>query len=182
MSPVSLALLLAGIGYPFWVHAALARSASTWVIMLPMIVLWAAQWLCADPGRPGGRLLPPVALAGCLIFSVSGSERLVLWYPVLINAAMLAIFGGSLLSGSSVIERIARLRHPRLPADAIRYTRRVTKVWCVFFLCNGVTAAVLVMWAPRNWWVAYNGCISYVLIGLLVAGEWLIRPRVDGAP
>ena len=31
---------------------------------------------------------------------------------------------------------------------------------------------------PVSWWALYTGLISYGLIGLLFAGEWLIRQRV----
>ena len=36
----------------------------------------------------------------------------------------------------------------------------------------------LAMWAPLSWWTLYTGFISYGLIGLLFAGEWLIRQQV----
>ncbi|MBL0910701.1 DNA gyrase subunit B, partial [Pectobacterium carotovorum] len=28
------------------------------------------------------------------------------------------------------------------------------------------------------WWTLWNGVISYVLMGLLMGGEWLIRQRL----
>ena len=60
------------------------------------------------------------------------------WYPVLISGFMLGLFGLSLKYGPPMVERLARLREPQLPAKAIRYTRQVTIAWCVFFLCNGL--------------------------------------------
>ena len=79
-----------------------------------------------------------------------------------------------------VAERLARLSEPDLPDKAIRYTRQVTIAWSVFFLCNGVLAAALTLWAPLAWWTLYNGLISYLLMGLLFAVEWLVRQRVRG--
>jgi uncharacterized membrane protein len=49
-------------------------------------------------------------------------------------------------------------------------------VWCAFFALNGATAAALAAWAPWSCWLAYNGAVSYGLMGLLIAGEWLLRP------
>jgi uncharacterized membrane protein len=101
---------------------------------------------------------------------------------VLISAFMLGLFGLSLIVGPPIIERLARLREPQLPAKAIVYTRQVTIVWCVFFFCNGLLAAALTLWAPLSWWMLYTGLISYGLMGLLFAIEWLIRQRVRGHP
>jgi uncharacterized membrane protein len=179
-SPLGIALLLAGIAYPFWVHAMLGRAHPAW-IMLPLIVLWLVRALVPGTAQPGNRLLPVLALAGCLALALVGSAEDLRWYPVIISGVMLMIFGSSLLRGQPVIERIARLRHPDLPPAAVRYTRRVTQVWTGFFLCNGLAAAALALWAPWSWWTVYNGGISYVLMGLLFAGEWLLRPRVGAA-
>ncbi|MGE8688711.1 MAG: hypothetical protein ACN6PJ_16330 [Achromobacter sp.] len=169
------ALALAGIAYPFAVHAALGRLSVAWVV-LPLALLWLARGLTAGAGQPGSRLLPAVAIVFCLILAAWDSEAGLRWYPVLVNAMMLAVFGASLKAGRPVIERLARLRHPDLPPEGVRYTRNVTRVWCAFFALNGATAAVLAAWAPWSWWVAYNGAISYGLMGLLFAGEWILRP------
>jgi len=34
------------------------------------------------------------------------------------------------------------------------------------------------IWAPLSWWTLYTGLIAYGLMGLLFAGEWLVRQRV----
>ena len=64
----------------------------------------------------------------------------------------------------------------------MRYTRRVTQAWCLFFLFNALTAAGLALWAPLAWWTLYTGVIAYGLMGLLFAGEWLVRQRVRRLP
>ncbi|MFJ3045524.1 hypothetical protein ACIPEN_06825 [Herbaspirillum chlorophenolicum] len=96
-------------------------------------------------------------------------------YPVAISAGMLALFGYSLFKPPSMIERLARLRDPNLPNFAIAYTRRVTQVWCVFFALNGSIAFATAMWASSAVWSMYTGVISYVAMGVLFAGEYLVR-------
>ncbi len=39
-------------------------------------------------------------------------------------------------------------------------------------------AAALALWAPLAWWTLYTGLIAYLLMGLLFAGEWLVRQRI----
>ncbi|KLT72327.1 membrane protein [Neisseria arctica] len=100
------------------------------------------------------------------------------WYPVGVSLLMLAVFGGSLFAKQSVIERLARLQNPDLPPEGVRYTRKVTQIWCVFFILNALAAAVLVCAEQYEWWAFYTGIISYVLMGMLLGGEWLYRKMV----
>jgi uncharacterized membrane protein len=96
-------------------------------------------------------------------------------YPVLVNAALLSVFAYSLIFPPSMIEHFARIREPNLPTRAIRYTRRVTQVWCIFFAANGVIALITALWASSATWTLYNGLIAYLMMGLLFAGEYVIR-------
>ena len=96
-------------------------------------------------------------------------------YPVLVNAVLLSVFAYSLISPPSMIERFARIREPNLPMRAISYTRRVTQVWCIFFAANGAIALMTALWASPATWTLYNGLIAYVMMGLLFAGEYVVR-------
>jgi uncharacterized membrane protein len=98
-------------------------------------------------------------------------------YPVLVSSVMLGVFGYSLVSPPSLIERIARMKEPDLPTAANQYMRRVTQVWCVFFLVNGSIALATAVWASPAVWSLYNGVISYLIMGLLFGGEYLVRLR-----
>ena len=118
-------------------------------------------------------------LAGLLLLAVTSavtnSELMLRLYPAAVNMGMLLLFGGSLLFPPSMIERIARLGKADLPAAAIHYTRRVTQIWCAFFVGNGAFAVYTALYASRDDWALYNGCIAYLLMGALFGGEWLFR-------
>ncbi len=96
-------------------------------------------------------------------------------YPVAISAGMLALFGYSLVKPPSMIERMARLTDPALPAYAIAYTRRVTQVWCVFFALNGSIALATALWASQAAWSLYTGVLSYIAMGVLFGAEYMVR-------
>jgi uncharacterized membrane protein len=98
-------------------------------------------------------------------------------YPVLVSAVLLVLFATSLRHPPSAIERLARLREPQLPPEAVAYTRRVTQVWCGFFVLNGGIALLTAVCGSDATWALYNGLIAYLLMGALFAGEWLVRPR-----
>ena len=175
---IGLGLLLAGLLYPFAVYFGMEHFAP-WQFGLLLGSLWLARALLGSR-KPGSVWMAITAITFCLLLAVFDSPLLLRWYPVLISAFMLGLFGLSLKFGPPMVERLARLREPHLPAKAIVYTRQVTIAWSVFFLCNGLLAAALTLWAPLSWWMLYTGLISYGLMGLLFAIEWLIRQRVRG--
>jgi len=122
----------------------------------------------------------PVLIAGLCFggFAVWSNQLITLrFYPVLVNAVMLLIFAASLIFPPSLVERLARLQEPDLPADGVFYTRRVTQVWCGFFVINGGLALSTALWSSFEIWSLYNGLIAYVLMGLLFGGEYLFRMR-----
>ncbi|MDY7563010.1 hypothetical protein QN382_06080 [Pseudomonas sp. 10B1] len=175
---IGLVLLLAGMLYPFAVYFGLGHIAP-WQFALLLGCLWLLRGLTGER-KPGSLWMAGVAIGFCLLLGWADSPALLSWYPVLSSAFMLTLFGASLIYEPPIVERLARLSDPQLSDVAVRYTRTVTKVWCLFFLGNGLIASALTLWAPLSWWTLYNGLISYGLMGLLFAGEWLVRQRVRG--
>ena len=167
------------IAYPLLVYAWLGHMPPYWLASLLLLasslrLIWR-------------RDLPTKATCGVaalvVIWSVLSPDGVALRsYPVLINALMLTIFATSLRRGPSIVERLARIQEPDLPPEAIAYTRKVTQVWCGFFIANGAMAAATAIWANTAVWALYNGLIAYALMGTLGAGEWLIRQRVRRRP
>lgn len=96
-------------------------------------------------------------------------------YPVIITASFLIVFSYSLLKPPSVIERLARLQEPDLPEEGVIYTKKVTLVWCVFFVFNILASLYTVFYTSTEIWTLYNGLISYVLMGTLFLSELLYR-------
>lgn len=116
-----------------------------------------------------------VAVIAVGIFNKELSIRL---YPVFVNAALLVAFAASVISPPTIAERFARSMEPDLPEEGVRYTRKVTIAWVVFFVLNGTIALWTVMQPGWNAWLLYNGLIAYAAAGALFAGEYLVRMRV----
>ncbi len=129
-------------------------------------------------GLPLPVLLPALLLVLALIVFWSGNADWFRFYPVAVNALLLTLFALSLRHGPSLIERLARLREPDLPPPAVDYTRRVTQVWCLFFLLNGSIALYTALCSSLSVWAWYNGGIAYLLMGALFAIEFIVRRRV----
>jgi acyl-CoA synthetase (AMP-forming)/AMP-acid ligase II/3-hydroxymyristoyl/3-hydroxydecanoyl-(acyl carrier protein) dehydratase len=60
-----------------------------------------------------------------------------------------------------------------------RYCKKVTFLWCGFFILNGSFSAFTVFAGSEFLWSIYNGGISYILMGLLFTGEYIIRRQVN---
>jgi uncharacterized membrane protein len=147
------------------------------------------RWLAGLLLLAAATRLPALKLSGVARWSVAGALMLVgyaLWsnlllplklYPVLVNAALLAGFGYSLTTPMSAVERMARLRGEDFPPIAQAYMRKVTQVWCAFFVVNGAIAFATALWASEAVWSLYTGVISYLLMAILFGIEYLVRLR-----
>ncbi|WP_239952493.1 hypothetical protein [Pantoea sp. Z09] len=167
--------------WPFIVLLAATHPQWQWLFW-PLSALFALRaWMLRGATTDMGRLGVRLALFGAIFALSAGALRsfhLLLWYPVLVNLLLLMLFAGSLRGSMPLVERIARLREPDLSPQGIVYTRRVTQLWSLFFLCNGGVAAATCLAGNLHWWTLWNGGVSYLLTGLLMAGEWLVRQRI----
>ncbi|UPT54093.1 hypothetical protein [Dickeya zeae] len=169
------------LSWPFLVWFSITHPDHRWLLpLLALVFLARLLMLKSSQGlyRQTGLLLAAAGAALCLASLWLRDRQWLMWYPVAVNVVMLTLFFSSLFSRMPFIERIARLREPDLPARAIAYTRRVTQVWCLFFVCNGTIALLTCLSGNMVWWTAWNGMISYLLMGLLMGGEWLVRQRL----
>jgi uncharacterized membrane protein len=169
------------LAWPFLVWFGLTHNSLHWLLPLMALLLVFRLRQGRNVAAPMRFVIQSAALAGialCIASALLKSHQLLLFYPVVINLVMLSVFGGSLFTAMPLVERLARLQHPDLPPTGVRYTRRVTQVWCVFFIGNGAIALCTALHGDMPLWTLWNGMVAYVLMGMLMAGEWLIRRRV----
>ncbi|WP_439135534.1 hypothetical protein [Pseudomaricurvus sp.] len=164
--------------YPIAVYYGLQAFDARYLVVL-LLVVAAARMLTADNKTPLNHWLWLPLLGLLAIWSWLTNSALGLkFYPVLVNLCLLIFFAWSLKVPPSMIERFARIKDPELSQQGVRYTRKVTVVWCAFFIANGTIALLTTLFASDAIWAAYNGFIAYIAMGTLFAGEWLIRQRV----
>jgi uncharacterized membrane protein len=168
---------LATLLYPLAIWLGLARFEPRW---LGLFLLLVASLRALASREPVWWLAASGALVLVIATFVLNDGLPLKLYPVLVNVAMLLVFAASLWKPPTVIERLARLRHPDLPPEGVRWVANVTRAWCVFFVANGGIALWTALAASDATWALYNGAIAYVLIGAMLAGEWLLRPRHAG--
>lgn len=164
--------------YPLAVYFSISYV-EPWQIATALSALLLVRLLSGRETGKGWRLLIITAVLYCGFAAWSNNLFTLRFYPVLINLGLLIIFTASLYFPPPLIERLARIQYPDLPPKGVLYTRRVTQVWSVFFLLNGLLAAATAVWSSFAWWSLYNGLVAYVLMGLLMVIEYLVRIRTQ---
>ena len=130
-------LLAVGLAYPFLVYFGL-QILPAGFIAIGLFVLLAPR--LAFSRKPNGRNSLPYLIAALVLLILAARSPMVglKAYPVILSLALFAAFGYSLIWPPTIIEQIARIRHPDLPlvcqflpaqghdcmADVLPYQRR----------------------------------------------------------
>ncbi|CAH2902145.1 MAG: FIG017861: hypothetical protein [uncultured Paraburkholderia sp.] len=169
---------LVKLAYPALILCAWRWDTPRYVGCMLFAILWLQRWAGSGPVATSLRRLSAidwtvVGLLSCASAAIvlTNSELLLRLYPSLVNLGLLIAFGATLVHGPSMIEKFARLGKRDLPSGAVRHTRRVTHVWCGFFVLNGVFSAYTALYWSRASWSLYNGALAYLLIGVLLVAE-----------
>ncbi len=170
---VGICLLL----YPFAVYLGLNYISPFWLGLSLLTLLSLRLFMMRGVMDKMPWLLPATVLGGLAIIATLATDSLVgvQLYPLMVNLAMLIVFGYSYFKPPTVIETFARLRHPNLPEQGVNYTRKVTLVWCVFFILNASISLYTAVCTSVEVWTIYNGLVSYILIGILFTVEFIVR-------
>lgn len=167
-------LMLFIVSYPFLVYFGLSIFPPSFFGLVLVVVLALRFGLLMPAERK--TLLPVLAvfLVYAIAASVLDSARLLLFYPALVNFTLCLVFALSLGSGEPLLLRIVRARGAVISEHAPRYLYWLTLLWSVFFVINGLVSIWTSTLSMRAW-TLYNGLISYFIVAILVAGEWLFR-------
>lgn len=168
-------LIALSIAYPLLVYVG-HGSVPPAVYIVAAVALFALRHVLTPDGPLG--LALPIMLAtagGLIILALIDQKFAALAYPSMASFAFAAAFAVSLRHPPSLIERLARLRQPHLPEEAIRYCAGLTRVWAVWLSVNGLVAAALAASARMDLWLIWTSLLNYLVSGALFGGEWLLR-------
>lgn len=150
LSPTFFACVIAGLSIARMVVTREYRAMSQWLLL--MTILGFAAYL-----------------------HLSSSVTGLLFYPVLMSFLFAGLFISSIFSEQSIIERFARLAGKTITPTAKLYTRRLTGVWGVLLVINGIAAALLALYASMDVWTFYCGFLSYAIFVLVFIAEFFYR-------
>jgi len=166
------------LGYPLIVYFAYTRL-ETRVLAILLLALYGisvAIRLRGSATEIWSLLRQHIGLAVLIAIALATNNSTVLLFmPVIVSGYLLWTFSASLRDGMPMIERFARIVEDDLPDFTIPYCRKVTVVWCCFLAANTLCVLILALAAPIEWWALYSGLISYLLVGTIFLGEFVVH-------
>ena len=171
--------VLLGLAYPALIYLAL-QVMEPRAVAICMLLFLAARLAVTSPRRllryAKALRLAMIGVTAALLISAAWNDPVSLRAtPALVSFALLIAFAYSLTQRESIIEGYARVLAGDLPEEEILYCRRVTLVWCAFFLVNGSAALWLALEGTLGQWALYTGGIASVMMGILFAAEYIYR-------
>ena len=160
------------IAYPFIVFYALQQNVAVKFIGFILLAAVAFSFI-----RNKNKYMLVLGLTLCFFVIVSNQEIFLRLYPVLMNSCVCAIFALSLRKTPIITQFAQKMQHKPLDKHQLIYTKQATKAWAIFMLCNTVISLITVFLSTEIWTI-YNGFISYVLIGIMMLCEYVVRKRI----
>jgi uncharacterized membrane protein len=141
-----------------------------WVIVRTIPILLAAK----REQRIAALQLPAIALGFACIGWLSDNGTWLLVLPSATQGAFGLAFLRS-LSGTPLIEHFARMVKPELRPAELAHCRTWTRIWGFYLLALAALGLALARWATLTVWTVYVGIVSYALVAVLFAIEYVIR-------
>ncbi|SAK47823.1 membrane protein [Caballeronia pedi] len=92
------------------------------------------------------------------------------------NLALAWMFGRTLVHGREPLcTQFATMVHGKLEARVVRYTRRVTLAWTLFFVATALVSSVLFACASIVAWSTFANYLALPLVGLMFVAEYACR-------
>ena len=180
---VALAVLLS-VGFAVMAHGALVQAISPAVgAIVSLIPVGLVLWWALRQSRL--RFLALALLALIALGLALRWEQFERHFPNLFflehagaNLLLAVIFGRTLAAGHEpIVTRFARIMHPQLPPEVVRYTRKVTIAWTAFFLALFALSCGLYFGGFIEAWSLLANILSPILIGAMFVLEYAVRLR-----
>lgn len=170
---------MAGLLWPFIIFAALKSGRQDLILPAVALLMLLRALICLKKDGLSNKSPLIGSIAAILLCALSlalDSATLLFYYPLIVTLSFLGVFFSSLFREETVVARLAALtKKAPLTPEEISYTRKVTQAWCLFFVVNGSICFYTIQKGSLELWTLYNGLISYILMGLMFCGEFVIR-------
>ena len=182
----ALAVALALAGYALLSHVLMVVAADRpWAILALLGPLLLGVSTVALQQRHLPSVLACMVAASGLWAYVSAHEslhrieHLYVLQHVGIHLALGFLVGATLRPGATPLVSAFALRvHRVITPELMRYTRRVTWAWSLYFAAMVALSLVLFAAAPWWWWSAFANLLTPVAAVTLFVGEYLLRYRL----
>ena len=159
------------ITYPFMIFYALQQNIAVKFIGIILLMVVIFSFL-----HNKNKSIFLIGLTLCLFVVFFNQEIFLKLYPVLMNATVGTIFAWSLHKTPLITKFAQKMQKTPLDKNKLIYTRCATIAWTIFMFINTVVSLITVF-LSNEIWTLYNGFISYVLIGIMMLSEYIVRQR-----
>ncbi len=170
--------MLLSISYPPAVHFALLSTETKWAVGLLVAVSFSQLLIGLLSHRIGktAMVISGAVLALSLFSLVQGTVLALFFPPLFILSALFWFFARTLRPGREpIITRLARTVFQEDDLEVLKYTRRVTLLWSLFFLTLFIETVLLAIFAPLEVWSLFSNILNYLFIVLLFILEFSYR-------
>ena len=122
-------------------------------------------------------LVVGLLLAALLGAAVLSHQQVLAALPsIALNLMLASVFAVTLRTGETpLIVRVAELDQGALSPQFARYLRALTQAWALFFTAMAVLSLLLMLYAPFECWSLFVNVLTWPMIGLMFAVEWVVR-------
>ncbi len=165
------------LAYPAFIHLSFAFDRPLLVTGMWLAVAAVGLAVAVRRGSASLSLLFGALLtAGIALWWWGEAVDLMYLPPVLINTALMILFGRTLLPGATpLVARVASLWRGPLDLAVALYTRRVTISWTIFFALMLLESITLALFAPLHIWSLFTNFLNYVFVLLFFVIEYRLR-------
>jgi uncharacterized membrane protein len=184
--------------YPLLVFSALVIFKLSIRYLSILIILLAVVYTIVNRNHYHGRHPAFVFVSPLILFSIgivclfttffidseALSKTIFKIYPALADLVYLTIFGTSLVIPPTIVYSFINIFDKKLNDHLetvyfMEYCRKCTIYWCVFFIFDFIVSLITAIIDSDLVWGIYNGGITYVLMGLLFVGEYVIIKIIE---
>ncbi|MCR5613026.1 AMP-binding protein [Treponema sp.] len=172
------------------------RIVSLCVVFLALVYFLSATSVKSEPDKSSAEksrklkfnirpLVSSIFLLAIGIFCyITNSSLFLKLYPVVICVTLLFVFGITIFTKPNIIFRFATLQDKTIRGSinerrVEKYCLKVTYVWCIYFILNSLVAAYTAFFCDEKIWTIYNCGISYGIMGMIFAVEFIVRSVVN---
>ena len=177
LNPYSILVMILGLSYPLVAYFSITHLSVRVASIIIVIILFGSFALKVLTTK--SLRLPLLFQAGAVLLILAAGYLLddplyMKLVPVLIGASTSANFFLS-LGKTPIIESFARMKKPRLSADEVNYTRRVTHLWGWTMAGIAVLCLAAALQGNLKLWLILCVPVSYTLIGMVFLAEYVCR-------
>ena len=163
--------------YPLIAFVSLSSEQPLYIISYLLLIIFVVSLDKCQHQQWGSATVLFFIIASIFYFMQQTNIQYLLFLPpLLIIFSLFVVFSQSLTEGKTpLISLYAKLLGDRLEERHLRYNRKLTIAWSVFFFTMGTSSILLALFGTFDNWSLFTHVISYLLVAVFFVIEFFYR-------